>query len=95
VKIEKIPLIVAAIFLALTIFQLPYGYYTLLRLIVCGVGGYLAYSAQKQNQKEWMFYGLFIAVLFNPFILVHFSRDLWVVIDLGVAASFAYLVRKQ
>jgi hypothetical protein len=66
----------------------PYGYYTLLRLVVCGAGAYTAFVMYQWRKPglAWLF-GL-IAVLFNPVVTVHLSRQLWQIIDLICAVLF-------
>ncbi len=68
---------------------LPYGYFNLLRFVVCAVGIYLAYKTYEDNKESlwvWAFAG--IAVLFNPIIIITFERSTWWVIDLMVGIFF-------
>jgi Na+/H+ antiporter NhaD/arsenite permease-like protein len=59
----------------------PYGYYQLLRFVVFGVSIYTAFNAYKWK-KTWEVWLLgVIALLFNPLIPVHLSREIWQVID--------------
>jgi hypothetical protein len=75
----------------------PYGYYQLLRFIVCGVAVYIAYAAFNW-QKIWAVWLLgFIAVLFNPLIPIHLSKALWQSIDVVCACVFfilAFAIKK-
>ena len=83
---KNIPIIISVIFLFLAVVgSFPYGFYTLLRLVVCGATVYLAWLAYDSNKRVWIWPFGFIAVLFNPLIPIHFNRDLWRVIDLLVA----------
>lgn len=64
---------------------LPYGYYTLLRLLTCivfAVGAYIAYK-----RRTWVVASIYsvVALLFNPIIKVHFSKDIWSVVDVVTA----------
>lgn len=70
----------------------PYGYYQLLRFVVCPVGGYVAFLAYKWQKfwATWLF-GI-IAVLFNPFISIHLSRELWQPVDLVCALLFTFII---
>lgn len=70
----------------------PYGYYQLLRFVVCPVSGYVAFLAYKWQKlwATWLF-GI-IAVLFNPIVPVHLSRELWQPVDLVCALLFAFIV---
>jgi hypothetical protein len=60
---------------------LPYGYYTLLRLVVTIVFVWAAYVAfqRKRNILPYA-YGL-LALLFNPIIPIYLDKVLWAVID--------------
>ena len=53
---------------------LPYGYYSLLRLVACGVFGFAAFTAHERRKTflPWV-YGL-IAILFNPIFKIHLSK---------------------
>jgi hypothetical protein len=65
---------------------LPYGYFTLLRVIVCGAAAFSAFNLfeRKVEGLAWAF--VMTAVLFNPFIKIHLGRDVWWLVD-GVAAA--------
>lgn len=70
-------------FLALLIgiANLPYGYYVMLRFLVCGVSVYGAYISSNINNKFWLWTLGIIALLFNPIIPIHMDKESWVVID--------------
>jgi hypothetical protein len=92
-----IPSLITAVMLFLALAELPYGYYQLLRLVVCGVSVYIAFMAYKW-QKVWgvWLFG-FIALLFNPLIPIHLSKELWQPIDAICALLFliiALLLKK-
>ena len=83
-----IPSLIAATMLLLALAPWPYGYYQLLRFVVCGVGVYVAYTAYNW-QKTWAVWVFgFIALLFNPLIPIHLSRELWQPIDVICAILF-------
>jgi hypothetical protein len=78
--------IAAAIMLFLALARLPYGYYTLLRFVVCGTTAYGVYvTSTDRKQPGWAWAFGIIAVVFNPLIPVHLNRDAWAVIDILVA----------
>ena len=91
-ELQKRPLLTPAAIAAVMLFgalgQWPYGYYQLLRLVVCGLGVYVAAMAYKW-QKQWAtwLFG-FIALLFNPLAPIHLSREIWQPIDLVCALLF-------
>ncbi len=78
--------ILPSIFLLLAIIDgLPYGFFTLLKLIVFFTNIYLVWLALKSKNLLWIWiYGL-IVILFNPIIPIHFERDIWVIIDVFTA----------
>jgi hypothetical protein len=95
---HAIPAAIAALALFAALGQWPYGYYTLLRLVVCGAAAYTAYVMYQWRRPglAWLFG--FVAVLFNPVITVHLSRALWQPIDVACAICFVLvglLVRKR
>lgn len=60
---------------------LPYGYYTLLRIVVTATlawGAFVAYSDGRLVLPWALGLG---ALLFNPFIPVHLDKEIWMVID--------------
>ena len=84
-----IPSIITATMLLLALAPWPYGYYQLLRFVVCGVSVYVSFMAYNW-QKMWAtwLFG-FIAVLFNPLIPIHLPREIWQPIDIICAILFA------
>lgn len=82
--------IVAAILLLIAMFPLPYGYFTFLRLTVTAAASlwcWTAYSKDRSVGFNVILAGA-IAVLFNPVVPVHLSRDLWQPIDVLAACCF-------
>ena len=59
----------------------PYGFYILLRWIICAVSIYVAYSFYKSKLTAWAFVFGAIAILFNPIYLVYLDKSSWVGID--------------
>ncbi len=86
-----IPCIVASVTLLGALGDWPYGYYQLLRFVVCGVSVYVAYMAYiwQKLWATWLF--VIIAVLFNPLIPIHLSREVWQPIDLICALLFVVI----
>lgn len=86
---NNLPFILARIInialLLLAFNQLPYDYYTFLRLITCGVTGYGIYFAFQLRKMGWAWVFGVIAFLFNPVFPVHLDRNTWRVIDAIVA----------
>jgi hypothetical protein len=66
---------------------LPYGYFTLLRVIVCGAAAFSAINLFEQKVEGLAWVLVMIALLFNPFIKIHLGRDVWWLVDGFTAAS--------
>jgi len=63
----------------------PYGFYNLLRIVVCATALYGFYQATHVSGTNWMWIFGAVAFLFNPIIPVHLTRDTWQYIDIGTA----------
>lgn len=82
-KKKNTALFIAAVFLFLALFDSwPYGFFTLLRFVVFASSAYVAWMAYKAQKEKWIWVFGFLAVLFNPFIIIHLNREIWSVIDL-------------
>jgi hypothetical protein len=85
-KNKNIAIVISVIFLFLAIIEdWPYGFFTLLRLVVFGTTAYLSWLAYKIEKEVWIWIFGFIALIFNPLIPLHLGRDVWMVVDLLVA----------
>ena len=85
-KNKNIAIIISIIFLLLAMIEgLPYGFFTLLRLVVFGTTAYLTWLAYRIEKQTWSWIFSFIALIFNPFTPLCLGRDLWVIVDLLVA----------
>lgn len=67
----------------------PYGYYVLLRFAICGIAIYLAFRAHELEKPAWVWALAITAVLYNPLIRVHLTREIWSVINLATIVLFA------
>jgi len=87
-----IPALVVAVMLVVAICSLPYGYYQLLRWCTCGVAVFIAVMGYRWGKiwATWVFG--FVAVLFNPLLPIHLTREFWRPIDLVCAALFFTIV---
>jgi len=79
---------VPAVLLLLALAPLPYGFYTLLRLVVTICAVVIAYHHWQSGGKGVAIAMGFIALLFNPLIPVYLTREIWAPIDLGLAVLF-------
>jgi len=72
----------------------PYGYFTMLRLIICVVGGYIAYQCYQREILEWQWAFIIIALLYNPIIPVGLPRGLWIIVNL-ITAGVLYFYKQR
>lgn len=80
--------IIASALLFIAILDLPYGYYTLLRIVVTAVAGYGIYAFFQKNIRIIILIFSGIAVIFNPLIPVHLEKETWQVINVVVGSFF-------
>lgn len=68
----------------------PYGYYQLLRLVVCACAVVIVALEYRKSTSVtgWIIAFSGMALLFNPFAPVHFEREIWQVLDLMAATIF-------
>lgn len=85
--------IVTAVLLMLALLELPYSYYTMLRLIVCLVFVHNVTRVVKDGSRQWVWLYGGIALLFNPLIPVHLDRVTWAIVDLGTACVSLVSIR--
>lgn len=84
---DKRIVFIAAAIIAIGAFPLPYGYYTLLRIVACIVFGLLSYGAFIKSNIILGAIAALFAIVFNPIIPVYLSKDVWTVIDIVGAIS--------
>jgi len=94
-----IPSIISIIFLLVALFPIgEYGYYILLRLIVCATASYSAYQAYLNHKEIWTWVMAMIAILFNPVMPIHLSKEIWMPIDLITSIIFIlniFFIKRQ
>jgi hypothetical protein len=74
--------LVPAAMLLLALAPFPYAYYRLLRLVVCICCGIVAYRVyDEEGFSFWAISIGLLAILFNPLIPIHFSREIWAALD--------------
>ena len=68
----------------------PYGYYELLRLAVCAVSGWIAYEQWRHDDavSGWVVAFGGMAMLYNPLMPIHLTREIWSMLNLASALVF-------
>ena len=76
-----------AVILVAALLPWPYGYYNFLRITVCGVTAWLAYTQWRHDDalSGWVVALGATSVLYNPIVPVHLTRELWGVLNLAGA----------
>ena len=87
-------LYIAIAVLLIGILPLPYGYYTLLRIVATGAFIWAAITAHKNGERTlpWMF--ALSAIIYNPILPVYLTKAIWTILNLGGAAML-YLHRDK
>jgi Na+/proline symporter len=77
---------IALVLIALV--PLPYDYYRILRVIVCGAAAFLAWSEFQERGliAGWAIGLIAVAVIFNPAVPLRLERETWMVLDVVAAA---------
>jgi hypothetical protein len=76
--------LVATIAVLVGLADLPYGYYVLLRLFLCGVSLFLMFGARLvlEDWHRWVLGGL--AVLYNPVLPIRIGeKSIWIVLNMA------------
>ena len=73
---------------------LPYGYYTLLRLVSCAAFAFAAYVSFNRGKKALPWSFVLLAVAFNPVIKIHLPKEVWAIVDIA-AGLFLLATSKQ
>lgn len=81
-----------AVLLAGALLPWPYGYYDLLRLAVCAVSGWIAYEQWRHDDavSGWVVAFGGMAMLYNPVMPIHLTREIWSVVNLASASLFVW-----
>lgn len=84
-----IPSLIIAVLLLIAILPLPYGYYSFLRWVTCGIAAVTSFIAYQWGFKwaPWVFIPL--AILFNPILPIHLTKEIWQPIDIIAAILFS------
>lgn len=81
-KVEQRLIFSIAIALLVALLPLPYDYYKILRIVMCGGLVFLAHSAWRSERQGFGWLLGFTAAIYNPFIPLHLGRELWMLINI-------------
>lgn len=77
--------IVGATLSIIALGDLPYGYYTFLRIAITTIAILLSVAAVKTGDKGWLWVLVPIGIVWNPLIPVFLSRETWAGLNLLAA----------
>lgn len=84
------------ILMAAAIFNLPYGYYTFLRVATLIGSGFviLNFYALDKFENPFIFGAIAILILWNPIMPFYMDKSSWTFFNLAAAGYFGYLFYK-
>ena len=88
-KLSEQVLWVPTIILLVAVLPLPYEYYMILRLVIpifCIIITVNEFKKTRYVPVRYIFLGL--AVLYNPFLPVHLTKELWIILNLLSGCAF-------
>lgn len=94
---ENIIKIVLAILLLICLFDLPYGYYQLIRYIAMVGFALLAYYEYERKNIPMVIVFVGLAILFQPLLKITLGRQVWNIMDVIIAIGLigSIFVRKK
>ena len=91
----KVPYIAVSLLSLIALLELPYGYYTFLKIAVTLCASITAYLLYEKDNKHLVFWlCVCVAILFNPVIPIHLTREIWSAFNVLVAGLFGFLAFK-
>ena len=86
-----------AILLLICLFDLPYGYYQLVRYIALVGFAILAYCEYERKKIPMVIVFVALAILFQPFAKISLGRQIWNIVDIVIAIGLigSIFVRKK
>ena len=81
---DKIIKIILAVFFFVCLFDMPYGYFQLVRFLALAGFALLAYNSNELGQKVEVIIYVCLAILFQPLLKIALGRQLWNIIDVVV-----------
>ena len=81
---DKIIKIILAVLFFICLFDMPYGYFQIVRFAALVGFAILAYNANEQGHKREVIIYVCLAILFQPLIKIALGRVVWNVVDVIV-----------
>ena len=81
---DRIIKIILGILFFVCLFDMPYGYFQIVRFVALVGFAILAYNANEQGHKREVIIYVCLAILFQPLIKIALGRVVWNVVDVIV-----------
>ena len=87
-KVALPPIVAIVAMMTLSLLPaMPYGFYSMMRWVVCGCALWTALIAFRAKNEGWAITWLITAGLFNPIFPTHASRELWAFANVATIVS--------
>ena len=89
-------LVPAVLLFLAPLMELPYGFYTFLRIIILISSAYMIFVVYMHKKKIDLIAMLFIIILilYNPIIPIHLSREIWTPINFMTSGVYIWAFLK-
>jgi len=77
----------------MALFDMPYGFYQMLRLFICGTSVWVLIDFYN-TVKKLALIPCVVAVIYNPVFRVFFDKPTWTIINIITLVYFVYLLLK-
>lgn len=84
-RVPRILWVLAVALLLIATAKLPYGFYTFLRVAICGFSAVVAFFALTDGASRWGIAFALLAILFNPLAPIYLDRQTWFWLDIASA----------
>lgn len=94
---ERIIKIVLAALFFLCLFDMPYGFYQLVRFVALVGFSILAYQSYENENKYLTITYIGLAILFQPLIKISLGREIWNIVDVivGIGLIVSLFIRQK
>jgi hypothetical protein len=84
-------LVAAIVALGIALLPLPYAYYMLLRVVMCGYLAFLAYTVWEAKLQGLGWTLGVAAVVYNPIEPLHLGREVWLLVNIATIGLLFYV----
>lgn len=81
-------LFIACVLLLIAVAPMPYGYYQFIRIAITLVASINAFKLNNKNKSLLFVAFVSVIILYNPILTIHFSKSIWIPINLLTALFF-------